>query len=158
MEVLFDTLLFTQDSESVLFYAVAGLYNLSNDASFAVMATQKAGVLAKLHSLADSPNPDTVKCAALAALRAGGATGRGVVCAPMPARGLAWNTTPLPRAPPACRDVASLMPAHLPASPLISTLGAWQVCVRDRRQLAQASQRLLAAAVDAALLTTARGL
>ena len=59
---------------------------------------------------------------------------------------------------PACRDVASLMPAHLPASPLISTLGAWQVCVRDRRQLAQASQRLLAAAVDAALLTTARGL
>ena len=35
MEVLFDTLLITQDSESVLFYAVAGLYNLSNDASFA---------------------------------------------------------------------------------------------------------------------------
>ena len=63
MEVLFDTLLITQDSESVLFYAVAGLYNLSNDASFAQMATRKPGVLAKLHSLAESANPDTVKYA-----------------------------------------------------------------------------------------------
>ena len=35
MEILFDTLLITQDSESVLFYSVAGLYNLSNDGSFA---------------------------------------------------------------------------------------------------------------------------
>jgi hypothetical protein len=63
MEVLFDTLLITQDSESVLFYAVAGLYNLSNDASFAQMAARKPGVLAKLHSLAESANPDTVKYA-----------------------------------------------------------------------------------------------
>lgn len=63
MEVLFDTLLITQDSESVLFYAVAGLYNLSNDGSFAEMATRKQGVLAKLHSLAESANPDTVKYA-----------------------------------------------------------------------------------------------
>lgn len=63
MEVLFDTLLITQDSESVLFYAVAGLYNLSNDASFAQMAMTKPGVLAKLHSLAESANPDTVKYA-----------------------------------------------------------------------------------------------
>ena len=58
MEVLFDTLLITQDSESVLFYAVAGLYNLSNDASFAQMAARKPGVLAKLHSLNESANPD----------------------------------------------------------------------------------------------------
>lgn len=63
MEVLFDTLLITQDSESVLFYAVAGLYNLSNDASFAQMAVRKPGVLAKLFSLAESANPDTVKYA-----------------------------------------------------------------------------------------------
>lgn len=63
MEVLFDTLLITQDSESVLFYAVAGLYNLSNDASFAQMASRKPGVLAKLHSLNESANPDTVKYA-----------------------------------------------------------------------------------------------
>ena len=63
MEVLFDTLLITQDSESVLFYAVAGLYNLSNDASFAQMAARKPGVLAKLHSLNESANPDTVKYA-----------------------------------------------------------------------------------------------
>ena len=63
MEVLFDTLLITQDSESVLFYAVAGLYNLSNDASFAQMAGRKPGVLAKLHSLNESANPDTVKYA-----------------------------------------------------------------------------------------------
>jgi len=63
MEVLFDTLLITQDSESVLFYAVAGLYNLSNDASFAQMASRKKGVLAKLNSLAESANPDTVKYA-----------------------------------------------------------------------------------------------
>jgi len=63
MEVLFDTLLITQDSESVLFYAVAGLYNLSNDASFAQMAIRKPGVLAKLHSLNESANPDTVKYA-----------------------------------------------------------------------------------------------
>ena len=61
MEVLFDTLLITQDSESVLFYSVAGLYNLSNDASFAQMALRKPGVLAKLQSLASSANPDTVK-------------------------------------------------------------------------------------------------
>lgn len=63
MEVLFDTLLITQDSESVLFYAVAGLYNLSNDVSFAQMAGTKDGVLAKLQSLAESANPDTVKYA-----------------------------------------------------------------------------------------------
>jgi hypothetical protein len=63
MEVLFDTLLITQDSESVLFYAVAGLYNLSNDVSFAQMAVRKPGVLAKLNSLAESANPDTVKYA-----------------------------------------------------------------------------------------------
>lgn len=63
MEVLFDTLLLTQESESVLFYSVAGLYNLSNDASFAQMAVTKPGVLAKLHSLAESANPDTVKYA-----------------------------------------------------------------------------------------------
>jgi hypothetical protein len=63
MEVLFDTLLLTQESESVLFYSVAGLYNLSNDASFAQMAATKKGVLAKLHSLAESANPDTVKYA-----------------------------------------------------------------------------------------------
>ena len=53
-----DTLLITQDSESVLFYAVAGLYNLSNDASFAQMAVRKPGVLAKLHSLAESAGMD----------------------------------------------------------------------------------------------------
>ena len=69
MEVLFDTLLITQDSESVLFYAVAGLYNLSNDVSFAQMANTKPGVLAKLHSMAESANPDTVKYAILAAAR-----------------------------------------------------------------------------------------
>jgi len=63
MEVLFDTLLITQDSESVLFYAVAGLYNLSNDASFAQMAARKHGVYGKLTKLAESPNPDTVKYA-----------------------------------------------------------------------------------------------
>ena len=63
MEVLFDTLLITQDSESVLFYATAGLYNLSNDASFAKMAERKPGLLAKLHSLSESANPDTVKYA-----------------------------------------------------------------------------------------------
>ena len=61
MEVLFDTLLITQDSESVLFYAVAGLYNLSNDVSFAQMASRKPGVLGKLQSLGESANPDTVK-------------------------------------------------------------------------------------------------
>jgi len=63
MEVLFDTLLITQASESVLFYAVAGLYNLSNDASFAQMANRKPGLLPKMHSLAESANPDTVKYA-----------------------------------------------------------------------------------------------
>ena len=61
MEVLFDTLLITQDSESVLFYAVSGLYNLSNDASFAQMAARKPGLFAKLQVLAESANPDTVK-------------------------------------------------------------------------------------------------
>ena len=77
MEVLFDTLLITQDSESVLFYAVAGLYNLSNDASFAQMAGRKPGVLAKLHSLAESANPDTVKYASGTATTGANTTSRG---------------------------------------------------------------------------------
>ena len=64
MEILFDTLLITVDSESVLFYTVAGLYNLSNDPSFAQMAVRKQGVLAKLQTLAESANPDTVKYSA----------------------------------------------------------------------------------------------
>jgi len=63
MEVLVDTLLNTADSESVLFYAVAGLYNLSNDGSFAELAGRKPGLLQKLEQLSASPNPDTVKYA-----------------------------------------------------------------------------------------------
>jgi len=63
MEILVDTLLKTVDSESVLFYAVAGLYNLSNDASFADLASRKPGLLQKLEALSASPNPDTVKYA-----------------------------------------------------------------------------------------------
>mmetsp|Transcript_31637 Transcript_31637/g.86509 ORF Transcript_31637/g.86509 Transcript_31637/m.86509 type:complete len:81 (+) Transcript_31637:89-331(+) len=63
MEVLMDTLLNTADSESVLFYAVAGLYNLSNDGSYAELAGRKPGLLQKLEQLSASPNPDTVKYA-----------------------------------------------------------------------------------------------
>jgi len=63
MEVLFDTLLGTQNSESILFYAVAGLFNLSNDESFAKMASTKPGIYDKLQSMSSVTNPDTVKYA-----------------------------------------------------------------------------------------------
>jgi len=64
MELLIDALLQTNEAaggESLIFYSVAGLYNLSNHVSFAEAAAKKPGTLQKLESLASSPNPDTVK-------------------------------------------------------------------------------------------------
>lgn len=63
MQLFVDTLLYPDNSDSVLFYAVSGLYNLSNDDSFAKLLSseqKEKEVLAKLESLASSSsNPDT---------------------------------------------------------------------------------------------------
>ena len=53
-----------QDSESVLFYAVAGLYNLSNSEKFAEAAAAKPGLHERLSELTRSSNSHVAKYAA----------------------------------------------------------------------------------------------
>jgi len=67
LELFLETLAQTIEAaggESIMFYTVAGLYNLSNHESFAQATAAYPTTLAKLESLESSPNPDTVKYAA----------------------------------------------------------------------------------------------
>jgi len=63
MEMLMDMMLQTEGSETILFYSIAGLYNLSNDVSYAELAATKPGLYRKIQSLSSVSNPDTVKYA-----------------------------------------------------------------------------------------------